>query len=41
MFRTSLLALLLVASTPVLAMDLPLLTFTDKPATSTSTQNGK
>jgi hypothetical protein len=41
MFRTALLALALVASTPVLAMDMPLLTFPQSPATTTSTQTGK
>jgi hypothetical protein len=41
MLRNALVALLLVASTPVLAMDLPLLTFPTAPATTTSASNGK
>ena len=45
MLRTALLALTLVAASPVLAMDMPLLTFPQAPATTngttTSTQNGK
>lgn len=47
MLRTALLALALVAASPVLAIDLPLLTFPQGPATTitggttTSTQNGK
>jgi hypothetical protein len=40
MFRIALVALTLVAASPVLAMDLPLLTFPQPPAT-TSTSNGK
>ena len=45
MLRTALLALTLVAASPVLAMDMPLLTFPQGTATTsgttTSTQNGK
>jgi hypothetical protein len=46
MFRKTLIALALVASTPVLAMDLPLLTFPEAPVATTgtattSTANGK
>ncbi|MGQ0566572.1 MAG: hypothetical protein ACT4OK_16075 [Gemmobacter sp.] len=41
MFRTSLVALLIAASTPVLAFDLPHLTFPEAPVATTSTANGK
>jgi hypothetical protein len=46
LFRTTLVALALVVSTPVLAFDLPLLTFPEAPvattgAATTSTANGK
>lgn len=42
MLRNALIAALLLASAPVLAMDMPLLTFPEAPpATTTSTANGK
>ena len=46
MFRTALIAFApiafaLVAAAPVLAFDLPLLTFPDAPVATTSTANGK
>ena len=41
MFRKTLIALALVAASPVLAFDLPLLTFPEAPVATTSTANGK
>lgn len=41
MFRKTLIALALVAATPVLAFDLPYLTFPEAPVATTSTANGK
>ena len=41
MFRIALVALTLVAASPVLAFDLPYLTFPEAPVATTSTQNGK
>jgi hypothetical protein len=44
MLRTTLLAVALVAASPVLALDMPLLTFPQMPVapgTTTSAQNGK
>lgn len=45
MFRSALVALVLITATPVLALDMPLLTFPQSSAatsgTTTSTQNGK
>lgn len=41
MFRNALIAVLIVTTTPVLAFDLPLLTFPEAPVASTSTSNGK
>ena len=41
MFRRTLIALAVVAAAPVLAFDLPLLTFPEAPVATTSTANGK
>ena len=41
MFRKTLIALALVAASPVLAFDLPLLTFPEAPVATTGTANGK